>query len=94
MVCLSGELHPRFEVVFGGKYEARPPEIILAEEFIGEKSYKARGKRITTFEVKEIREAEPVQEELENKEINTDVEFEITNPEEVIGEEQMKLDFE
>ena len=94
LVCLSGELHPRFEVVFGGKYEARPPEIILAEEFIGEKSYKARGKRITTFEVKEIREAEPVQEELENKEINTDVEFEITNPEEVIGEEQMKLDFE
>lgn len=94
LVCLSGELHPRFEVVFGGKYEARPPEIILAEEFIGEKSYKARGKRITTFEVKEIREAEPVQEELENKEINTDVEFEVTNPEEVIGEEQMKLDFE
>ena len=94
LVCLSGELHPRFEVVFGGKYEARPPEIILAEEFIGEKSYKARGKRITTFEVKELREAEPVQEELENKEINTDVEFEITNPEEVIGEEQMKLDFE
>ncbi|MDE7374247.1 MAG: DNA gyrase/topoisomerase IV subunit A, partial [Odoribacter sp.] len=95
LVCLSGERHPRFEVVFGGKYEARQPEIILAEEFIAEKSYKARGKRITTFEVKEIRVAEPlVEEEEEDREINTDVEFEITNPEGIVGEEQMKLDFE
>lgn len=93
LICLSSERHPRFEVVFGGKYEARPAEIILAEEFIGEKSYKARGKRMTTFEVKEIREVEPVVEE-EEESINTDVEFEITNPEEVAGEEQMKLDFE
>lgn len=94
LVCLSGERHPRFEVVFGGRYEARQPEIILAEEFIAEKSYKARGKRITTFEVKEIREAEPLAEEEEDREINVDVEFEITNPEGVVGEEQMKLDFE
>ncbi len=94
MICLSGERYPRFEVMFGGKYEARPPEIILAEEFIGEKSYKARGKRITTFEVKEIREIEPLVKEEEIESINTEVEFEITNPEELAGEEQMKLDFE
>ncbi len=94
LICLSGERYPRFEVMFGGKYEARPPEIILAEEFIGEKSYKARGKRITTFEVKEIREIEPLVKEEEIESINTEVEFEITNPEEIAGEEQMKLDFE
>ncbi len=94
LICLSGERYPRFEVMFGGKYEARPPEIILAEEFIGEKSYKARGKRITTFEVKEIREIEPLVKEEEIESINTEVEFEITNPEELAGEEQMKLDFE
>lgn len=92
LVALSCERHPRFEIVFGGKYEARPAEVIAAEEFIGEKSYKARGKRLTTFEVKEIREIEPLVKEEE--EINTDVEFEVTNPEELAGEAQMQLDFE
>ena len=93
LLCLSCERHPRFEVVFGGKYEARPSEVIVADEFIGEKSFKARGKRITTFEVKEIREIEPLVKE-EEQEINQDVEFEVTNPEEIAGDEQMKLDFD
>lgn len=96
LLCLSSESHPRFEVVFGGRYEARLPEIIDAAEFIGEKSYKARGKRLTTFEVKEIREVEPLVQESESGETGgNEVEFEITNPEEMVrGEEQMKLDFE
>ena len=93
LLCLSCERHPRFEVVFGGKYEARPSEVIVADEFIGDKSFKARGKRITTFEVKEIREIEPLVKE-EEQEINQDVEFEVTNPEEIAGDEQMKLDFD
>ena len=94
LICLSDERHPRFEVIFGGKYEARPADVIVADEFIGEKSFKARGKRITTFEVNEIREIEPLLKEGEADEINTDIEFEVTNPEEIAGDEQMKLDFE
>lgn len=93
LVCLSSERHPRFEIVFGGRYENRPAEVVVADEFIAEKSYKARGKRLTTFEVKEIREIEPLVKE-EELEINNNVEFEITNPEEVAEDEQMKLDFE
>lgn len=93
LVCLSSERHPRFEIVFGGRYENRPAEVIVADEFITEKSYKARGKRLTTFEVKEIRETEPLLKE-EEQEINNNVEFEITNPEDVAEDEQMKLDFE
>lgn len=94
LICLSSERHPRFEVLFGGRYEARPAEVIVADEFIGEKSYKARGKRVTTFEVKEIREIEPLVKENETDEINPEVEFEITNPEELANDEQMKLNFE
>ena len=94
LICLSDERHPRFEVIFGGKYEARPADVIVADEFIGEKSFKARGKRITTFEVNEIREIEPLLKEGEADEINMDIEFEVTNPEEIAGDEQMKLDFE
>lgn len=93
LVCLSSENHPRFEILFGGRYENRPPEVIVADEFIAEKSFKARGKRLTTFEVKEIREIEPLVKEEEEEKINGDVEFEITNPEEVTTEEQMKLNF-
>ena len=95
LVCLSGERHPRFEVVFGGRYENRPPEVIVADEFIAEKSFKARGKRLTTFEVKEIREIEPLEKEEEAQPASQpEVEFEVTNPEEIAGDEQMKLDFE
>lgn len=99
LVSLSSEKHPRFEISFGGKYAARPAEVVEASEFIGEKSFKARGKRLTTFEVKNIREVEPLmkEEEIEEEDkiLNADVEFEITNPSEVAdAENQMKLDFE
>lgn len=90
LVCLSDKQHPRFEVVFGGRNESRPSEVIVAEDFIAEKSFKAHGKRVTTFEVKEVREMEPLEQETENVE---DVVFEITNPEDVAGETQMTLDF-
>lgn len=90
---LSSERHPRFEISFGGRYEARQPEVVAADGFIGEKSYKARGKRLTTFEVKKIREIDPVPDEEEEKE--QEVEFEITNPEGLMSrEEQMRLDFD
>ncbi len=94
LVALSCERHPRFEILFGGRYEARPAEVVVADEFIAEKSFKARGKRLTTFEVKTIREIEPLVKEEVPAEINNEVEFEITNPEELAGEEQMTLDFE
>jgi len=47
----TGEQHPRLLVTFGGKNQHRAPEEIEVENFIGVKSYKARGKRISTYEV-------------------------------------------
>lgn len=98
LVCLSGEVRPRFEILFGGRYEKRPGEIIVADEFIAEKSYKARGKRMTTYDVKEIREIEPLdagEEETQSEgEEGSSVDFEITNPDMLSGESQMTLDFE
>jgi len=52
--------YPRFELRFGGKNKTRKPEIIEVEKFIGVKSFKARGKRLTTYEVSLINELEPV----------------------------------
>lgn len=96
LAALSGEKRPRFEVVFGGRYESRPSEVIVADEFIAEKSYKARGKRVTTYEVKQISEIEPLDsgEEESEETTSTDIDFEITNPDMLGDETQMKLDFE
>jgi len=101
LVCLSGVKHARFEVCFGGRQENRPPEVVDAVSFIGEKSYKARGKRLTTFDVQTIREVEPLVTEEEDvsgasvSPASPTVDFEITNPEMLdTSEGQMRLDFE
>jgi topoisomerase-4 subunit A len=60
LYLLSEQAYPRFEVIFGGNDEFRPPLVIDAASFIGVKSFKAKGKRITTFEVSRINELEPV----------------------------------
>jgi len=52
--------YPRFEISFGGKHKDRENEIIEVSEFIGVKSYKAKGKRLTSFMVDNIQEIEPI----------------------------------
>jgi len=51
--------YPRLELKFGGKNKDRDPEIIEVAEFIGVKSFRARGKRLSNYEVKVIEELEP-----------------------------------
>ncbi len=60
LMLMSDVEFPRFEVVFGGNDAYREALIVDAEEFIGVKSFKARGKRLTTFEVESINELEPL----------------------------------
>ena len=61
MLLLSDNLFPNIKMLFGGKNADREPGIILAPEFIGLKSFKARGKRLTTYEVKKIVEIDPTE---------------------------------
>lgn len=58
-ILLTEQVYPRIQVTFGGNDSFREALIIDVEEFIGVKSFKAKGKRITTFEVSEIIELEP-----------------------------------
>ncbi|HEX2977084.1 MAG TPA: DNA gyrase/topoisomerase IV subunit A, partial [Bacteroidales bacterium] len=60
LVSLTEIDYPRFEIQFGGKHKDRENEVIEVSEFIGVKSYKAKGKRLTTFTVETIKEIEPV----------------------------------
>lgn len=63
LLLLSKEAYPRIEVKFGGSDAFREPLIIEAADFIGIKSFHARGKRITTYAVDTITELEPTRHE-------------------------------
>jgi topoisomerase-4 subunit A len=60
LMLISAIDYPLFKVVFGGHDAHREALQIDAEEFISVKSFKAKGKRITTFDVETILELEPV----------------------------------
>ncbi len=58
-LLLTDTPFPRLEVNFGGADAIRPSLELDAEEFIAVKGYKAKGKRISNFEVAEVKELEP-----------------------------------
>jgi topoisomerase-4 subunit A len=60
LVSITEVEYPRLEIHFGGKHKSRDAEIIEVAEFIGVKSYKAKGKRLTSFTVENIQEIQPV----------------------------------
>lgn len=54
LITLSDEYYARFRLSFGGRDSDRPSEEIEADNFIGIKSMKAKGKRLTTREISTI----------------------------------------
>ncbi len=60
LVLLTSEEYPRIQIVFGGHDSFRDSLIVEAVDFVGVKSFKAKGKRITTFTIDKIVELEPV----------------------------------
>lgn len=58
-VAMTDRNGATLEVVFGGQNESRPTEMVDVDEFIGIKSHRAKGKRITTYEVATLRFIEP-----------------------------------
>lgn len=59
LILLTDEAFPLIKVTYGGHDAARPDEEIDAEKFIGQKSFKAKGKRISTWQIATIEELEP-----------------------------------
>lgn len=70
LMLLTDERYPRFDVKFGGGDSFRENIIIDAEEFIGVKSFKAKGKRISNYMVEAVTEIEP-REVPEDEEVET-----------------------
>ncbi len=54
-IAISDEPRPAMEVIYGGVHATKPADIIDVAEYIGVKGYKAKGKRVTTYEVEKLR---------------------------------------
>lgn len=91
-ILLSQQVYPRIQVIFGGHDSSREALIIEASDFVGVKSFKAKGKRLTTYSVDRIEELEPTRmpepEILEEDDDNDSVDTNVPEEEE---NGQMKL---
>jgi topoisomerase-4 subunit A len=85
--------YPRFELKFGGDQSHRNNEIIEVAKFIGVKSYKAKGKRLSNYEVAVVRELEPIMTiaEKEEEKIKAEEEKIIKSEEKGFNGQQMTL---
>ena len=68
LILLTDEPGARFEVKFGGADEFREPLVIDAIDFIAVKSFKAKGKRVTTYTIDSVTEIEPRETGLDDEE--------------------------
>ena len=94
LITISSWQYPQFEIEFGGKHARRDNELIDASEFIAIKGAKARGKRLTSYEVKKVTETEPVKPDdpLENADENDDIDNSDDNEDD--GIQQMSINIE
>jgi len=76
LILLTDTAYPRFKIVYGGNDADHSPEEIDAEQFIGQKSFKAKGKRLTLLKIAHIDELEPLRfpepKESENEKLKND----------------------
>ena len=91
LYLLSDAKYPRIKVTFAGADAFREPLVIDAEEYIGVKSYKAKGKRVTTFEVDTIEEIEPREmPDGEEEQPPVDIEADTVEADDVINQNDVR----
>lgn len=81
LLLLSDTVYPRFRATYGGNDAFRDPLELDVDSFVGVKSYKAKGKRITTCTLDKIEELPPLRlpepaAQPEEAESNTEAEAE------------------
>ena len=86
LILLTDVAYPRILVTYGGADALRPQEEIDAESFVGQKSFKAKGKRLTNWTVERIEELEPLR--------HPDPEEQAEEPEDSAEEEREQEDLD
>jgi topoisomerase-4 subunit A len=59
-LLLTDTVYPRLQVTYGGNDAFRGSEEIDVEQFIAVKGFKAKGKRLTTWQIASVEELEPL----------------------------------
>ena len=62
LLLLTDTVYPRISVVPGGNDSFREPFIVDVDDFVGVKGCKARGKRVTVWDVEKVEELEPLRQ--------------------------------
>lgn len=60
LLLLTDEQNPIIRITFGGADAVRGTEEVDAEQFVGVKSFKAKGRRLSTWLVAKVEELEPI----------------------------------
>jgi topoisomerase IV subunit A len=89
-VAITAREYPRLQLFFGGKHKNRSNEELDVESFIGVKGFKARGKRLSNYEIRKVEELEPVRLKEEN--IVEPLPENLLEIDEKLNGEQMTLD--
>jgi topoisomerase-4 subunit A len=97
LISITWVTYPRLEIEFGGDHRERENEIIEIAEYIAVKSFKAKGKRLSNFSVKNVQEAEPIIKDEDDKpkeiiESDDDIPFEISRGAQEEEEDPNQLD--
>ena len=92
MVLLTDVAFPRILITYGGADASRGTEEVDAEQFVGVKGFKAKGKRLTTWTVDKIEELEPTRfpEKEREEDENSEDDLQEENP--TTGNEEENLD--
>ena len=90
LLLLTDTPYPHIRVTMGGADGFREPMEIEADDFIGVKSFKAKGKRITTFQVESVEELEPTKKPVADEENNPDPENQEDNSPDVTDPDEGK----
>ena len=96
LILLTDKTYPRILVTYGGVDALRPQEEIDAESFVAQKSFKAKGKRLTNWAVERIEELEPLrhpdpEEQTEEPEDSAEEELEQENLDPDKGKSQQQV---
>ncbi len=101
LICMSSNRAARLVVEYQGAHASRPADEIDVAEFVGVKSHRAKGKRITTYDVaklhfiepEEVEEIEEQTEDIDHSTSGEDVDFSIERNEvdEVESSSQLNL---
>ena len=59
LVCVTDVAGASLEITYKGAHAQRPADLIGVDDFVGVKSHRAKGKRLTTYEVATLRFIEP-----------------------------------